>query len=298
MIKTLVENFLYDASRGEASLPPEVVKEFGESCQKAIEKQFNSNKREWRLRMSEVGKPLCQQQLGKQNVEYETEYNAIVKFLLGDLIEAMAIAILRGAGIELEKIQEPVSLDIANIKLEGTYDVKIDGKIWDIKSASPASFSNKFGEYGGFERIKEQDTFGYVDQGFMYASGDKSKFGGWIAVYKVTGEFAVCEVPESQEEEISSSQKRIKDKINKLNKNVKFKKGFEDTKEVYKARTGKDKGIEKETGNRILNTICGYCGFRKHCWPNAEMHPKITSRAKAKPIIWYSKLKTKELADL
>ena len=148
MIKTLVENFLYDASRGEASLPPEVVKEFGESCQKAIEKQFNSNKREWRLRMSEVGKPLCQQQLGKQNVEYETEYNAIVKFLLGDLIEAMAIAILRGAGIELEKIQEPVSLDIANIKLEGTYDVKIDGKIWDIKSASPASFSNKFGEYG------------------------------------------------------------------------------------------------------------------------------------------------------
>ena len=82
------------------------------------------------------------------------------------------------------------------------------------------------------------------------------------------------------------------------NKNVKFKKGFEDAKEVYKARTGKDKGIEKETGNRILNTICGYCGFRKHCWPNAEMHPKITSRAKAKPIIWYSKLKTKELADL
>ncbi len=129
MIKTLVENFLYDASRGEASLPPEVIKEFGESCQKAIEKQFNSNKKEWRLRMSEVGKPLCQQQLGKQNVEYETEYNAIVKFLLGDLIEAMAIAILRGAGIELEKIQEPVSLDIANIKLEGTYDVKIDGKI-------------------------------------------------------------------------------------------------------------------------------------------------------------------------
>ena len=39
-------------------------------------------------------------------------------------------------------------------------------------------------------------------------------------------------------------------------------------------------------------------GYKKHCWPNAEMHPKITSRAKAKPIIWYSKLKTKELADL
>tara|TARA_R100001440_G_scaffold5549_2_gene11763 strand:+ start:2240 stop:3136 length:897 start_codon:yes stop_codon:yes gene_type:complete len=298
VIKTLVESFLYDASRGKASLSPEVVKEFGESCQKAIEKQFNSGEREWRLRMSGVGKPLCQQQLEKKNIEYETEYNAIVKFLLGDLIEAMAIAILRGAGIELEKIQESVSLDIANIKLEGTYDVKIDGKIWDIKSASPASFTNKFGEYGGFERIKQEDTFGYVDQGLMYASGDKSQFGGWIAINKVTGEFAVCEAPDNQEEEIKESKKRISSNINKINKDAKFKKCFSDTKEIYKVRTGKDKGIEKETGNRILNTICGYCGYKKHCWPNAEMHPKITSRAKAKPVVWYSKLKTTEITDL
>ena len=79
----------------------------------------------------------------------------------------------------------------------------------------------------------------------MYASGEKSQFGGWIAVNKVTGEFAVCEAPDNQEEEIEESKKRISSNINKINKDAKFKKCFTDTKEIYKVRTGKDKGIEK-----------------------------------------------------
>ena len=37
-------------------------------------------------------------------------------------------------------------------------DVKIGDKIWDIKSASPWSFENKFGESGGFETLKNDDT--------------------------------------------------------------------------------------------------------------------------------------------
>ena len=59
---------------------------------------------------------------------------------MGDLLEAVAIAVMRGAGIEIEKLQEPVSLKIGGIELKGTYDVKINGRVWDIKSASPASF--------------------------------------------------------------------------------------------------------------------------------------------------------------
>ena len=298
MIKTLVENFLYDASKGEASLPSSVIEEFKESCGKAIEKQFNSGKKQWRLRMSEVGKPLCQQQLGKKGVEYETEYNAIVKFLLGDLIEAMAIAILRGAGINISKTQQGVKLNIADIDLEGTYDIKIDDKIWDIKSASPASFSNKFGEYGGYEKIKQDDAFGYIDQGLMYSMADNSNFGGWIAVNKVTGEFAVCEAPTGQENERKESVKRVSANIKKLTTDTPFKKGFEDVKETYRARIGKDKGMIKETGNKVLPSMCGFCGYKKHCWPNAELHQKVTSRAKVRPMTWYSKLKTTDIEDI
>ena len=38
-------------------------------------------------------------------------------------------------------------------------------------------------------------------KGHMYSEADNSPFGGWIAVNKVTGEFAVCEAPEDQQED-------------------------------------------------------------------------------------------------
>ena len=62
-------------------------------------------------------------------------------------------------------------------------DVKINNKVWDIKSASPWSFTNKFSEDGGgFESLKKDDAFGYIGQGYMYGIADKSDFGGWIVI--------------------------------------------------------------------------------------------------------------------
>ena len=159
MLSTLIENFLYDAVGGKSKpLSPAIIKEFQESCGKALEKQFNEQM-DWRIRMSGLGKPLCQQQLDKKGIKKEFQYNTIIKFLMGDLLEAVAIAVMRGAGVNIEKLQEPVSLKIGDIELKGTYDVKIDGKVWDIKSASPASFLSKFGEYGSYNKIKENDSF-------------------------------------------------------------------------------------------------------------------------------------------
>ena len=133
MLSTLIENFLYDAIGGKSKpLSPEVIKEFKESCGNALEKQFN-RQMDWRIRMSGLGKPLCQQQLDKKGIKKEFQYNTIIKFLMGDLLEAVAIAVMRGAGIEIEKLQEPVSLKIGGIELKGTYDVKINGRVWDIK---------------------------------------------------------------------------------------------------------------------------------------------------------------------
>jgi hypothetical protein len=54
----------------------------------------------------------------------------------------------------------------------------------------------------------------------------------------------------------------------------------------------------KETGNKVLPSMCGFCGYKKHCWPNAELHQKVTSRAKVRPMTWYSKLKTADIEDI
>ena len=297
MLSTLIESFLYDAVRGKGKLSPETISEFKEACGKALEKQFNE-KVEWRMRMSGLGKPLCQQQLDKKGKEKELQYNTIIKFLMGDLLEAVAIAVMRGAGINLEKIQEPVKLKVGDTELGGTYDVKIDGKVWDIKSASPSNFMGKFGEFGSYTKIKGDDPFGYVMQGHLYGEADNIPFGGWIAVNKVTGEFAVCEAPVNQEEDRKEMLQTATENIKVLESNKKFEKLFHEIPETYVPKSGKQKGIRIETGNTILESICGYCDFRKHCWPKAVLHEKVTSKAKSKPMVWYNKLKNTEVKNI
>jgi len=294
MIYTLIENFLYDAVGGKVKLPPAVINEFKEACGKALEKQFNE-KIDWRMRMSGLGKPLCQQQLEKKGIKGEIQYNTIIKFLMGDLLEAVAIAVMRGAKINIEKTQSPVTLKLGNTDLGGTYDIKIDGKVWDIKSASPSSFMGKFGEYGSYNKIKEDDPFGYVMQGHLYGEGENVPFGGWIAINKVTGEFAVCKAPDNQENDRKEVLEKAVKTIKHLNSKKKFKKLFKALPETYLAKSGAYKGQRLETGNTILETICGFCQFRKHCWPKAQLHEKVTSRAKSKPLVWYNKLTNTEV---
>ena len=217
---------------------------------------------------------------------------------MGDLLEAVAIAVMKGAGIQIDKIQETVKLKIGGTELGGTYDVKIDGKVWDIKSASPSNFMGKFGEFGSYTKIKGDDPFGYVMQGHLYGEADNIPFGGWIAVNKVTGEFAVCEAPVNQEEDRKEMLQTATENIKVLESNKKFEKLFHEIPETYVPKSGKQKGIRIETGNTILESICGYCDFRKHCWPKAVLHEKVTSKAKSKPMVWYNKLKNTEVKNI
>jgi hypothetical protein len=55
------------------------------------------------------------------------------------------------------------------------------------------------------------------------------------------------------------------------------------------------KGEKIYTGNKLLNKQCTFCGYRSECFPKAIKHPKVTSKAKSKPLTWYHTLKVKEL---
>ena len=62
------------ASRGEVTLPPEAVLEFAKSCKDAVTVQLNKEK-SYKIRMSGLGRPVCQQLLEKRGIEQETKYN-------------------------------------------------------------------------------------------------------------------------------------------------------------------------------------------------------------------------------
>ncbi len=97
-----VQDFLQRAGRGEidsSRLEP-LIEKFGEDCKAAMRKQFSS-RGDYRIRMSGVGRPLCQQQLEKQGHKQNVAYNDIVRFATGDLLEAFAILVMRAAGLNV-----------------------------------------------------------------------------------------------------------------------------------------------------------------------------------------------------
>ena len=57
--------------------------------------------------------------------------------------------------------------------------------------------------------------------------------------------------------------------------------------------TYRHKGEDVRTGNKMLPKPCNMCGFKKHCWKDAVLYNRVTSRAKNPPQALNSKLKKK-----
>jgi len=288
-----VKTFLQRAIEGSASLPENVVDEFLNDCKEAINKQFTEKDTNWRLRMSGLGRPICQQILDKEGHVEEREYNLLLRFFIGDLVEAAVMAILKGAGVQIVDSQKPCKLTLSDTEVKGTLDVILDDpvdgiKVWDIKSASPYSFSQKFGK--GYHGIKEDDPFGYVMQGHLYAEANDLPFGGWIVVDKSSGQIEFVPAPDEQSEDREECLKEAASKVKALTGDSPFKKLFKAEPETYR-RDGK----VLKTGNTLLPKLCSMCGHRSLCWPKAQLHPKVTSKARIKPLAWYEKIKVKEL---
>ena len=283
------------ATRGEVTVSPSAIKDFAKECEESVEKQLNK-KRKFSIRMSGLGRPLCQQLLDRQGMKEDMDYNALFRFLFGDLVESVMVLIMEQAEVEIVAKQKPVKLTIAGHEVTGTLDLILRDemgveKVWDVKSASEWAFKFKYTGFGGYDKIKEDDPFGYVMQGHLYGEATGLPFGGWIVVNKSSGELAMVEAPDWQTEDrkeyLKDAERRVK---RLLDPDTKFVKPFKSEFETYKV-----KGEVIRTGNKTLPKICSMCGYRSHCWSKSQLHDKVTSKAKATPKIWYDVLKKKAL---
>ena len=280
-----IQDFLEKAARGEVTLPKQLVEEFKTACGNAVEKQFSRQKdaRE-RIRMSGLGRPACQQQLSMRGQPKQGSYNDVMRFLFGDLIEAVAMLVMKASGIKVIAEQSPCELILDGEAIKGTLDVILDEdgglKVWDIKSASPYSFDYKFQK--GYDTIKDDDAFGYIMQGHLYGDSKNLPFGGWIVINKSTGEWAVVPAPEDQTEERKQLILKANETV-RLIKSGKFKIPFKPEWETYR-----NKGETVRTKNKLMPKPCSFCDYKSHCWSKATYQPKITSRAKSPPNVWYT----------
>lgn len=277
-------SYLVNVLDGKAEMPSYLLSEFAELSKKALEKHFTRKEEDFRLRMSNVGKPLCQLQMQAKGVEPEKpSHDFIVRMIIGDMLEALVIVLLKAAKIEVKSQHQKVSLGVGDRQIEGEYDIELDDGIYDIKSVSPFSFTTKFNADNGYDKIKQSDSFGYISQGHGYGMAANKPFKGWIAINKTTGEIVFTDSKHTDEEKKEVYSKIYNTSVALLDEKP-FERCFTDVEEVY---------YSKPTGNRTLGIECSYCPYKHDCWDNLEFRRQLPSKGKNPKWTWYTKIDPK-----
>jgi len=274
-----IHQYLDNASNGKTTMSDETIEQVAQDIKDALKRQFGGgNKRdEFRLRMSNIGRPTCQLWWEKNHPEkaLPKPTTFVMNMLIGDIVEAAFKGILKEAGDKYEDKDNNVSLELDNATVNGSYDLVVDGALDDVKSASHWSYTNKFDSY---DTLANGDSFGYVGQlaGYIKASGKKT--GGWWVVNKANGQIKY----------VAATGLDLDAEIAKLNKTAntvasnEFKRCFEPDPEVYRG---------KESGNKILPEGCKFCDYRYSCWDTLKDLPsKVYQGNKKPPTVAYVEL--------
>ena len=271
-----INQYLEDATSGKSTMSEETITQIGTDVMDAMRRQFGGgNKRdEFRLRMSNIGKPTCQLWFAKNKPEeaLPKPTTFVMNMLLGDIVEAAFKGIIKEAGYPYEDKDNFVTLQLGDAMIKGSYDIVVDGAMDDVKSASDWSYRNKFESY---DTLQKSDPFGYVGQLAGYAKASGKKVGGWWVVNKANGNIKYVPADGLDlDEQIAKLEKTVET----VNDN-KFERCFAPVPETFR-------GVP--SGNTVLNDSCKFCDFRFSCFDIEELPSKV-SKAKTLPIVAYVK---------
>lgn len=223
-----------------------------------------------RLRASNIGKKdrelwfeFNQKRLGLDGVMLQIEHgneiedipssfisgDTYMKFLYGDITEALLVLLMKEAGYNVDVSQEELKVG----EVSGHADCKVtheDGlkEVIDTKSASRFAFEPKFVQG---DLLNGDDPFGYIGQNSHYRQATNSDTSGWLAANKDTGEIAYLELPREKEIDVAA-------RVEHLKKMIKSPEPPENY--CYELERDKD-------GNTKLPKGCGWCVFKHPCYP-------------------------------
>jgi hypothetical protein len=272
-VELQVHNYFTNVINGSVGMSKSTKQKIVKHVEQSLDKQFEGRKNnKFRLRASNIGRATCQLWFMKNKPEKAIPpgSNFLLRMLIGDITEAVFKGVLTEAGVNYGE-PEKVQVEIAGETINGEYDLIVDGKVDDIKSASPWSYRNKW--IGG-EEVEKSDSFGYIGQLAVYAKGKGVEPGGWWVVNHSSGEFKYVKYTSN----LNKVMKSLEKTVNIIKENV-FARCYEPVKEKYR---------KVESGRYILCTECKFCDFRFACWGDAltEQESKV-SKAKEKPMVYY-----------
>ena len=261
-------------------IPADILNEFKEACGRILIKQLATRREpDFRLRMSNIGKDIRQLQLEKEHgLNLRANPDFIIKMIYGDITEAIFTPILKLAGVNIEAQSKEVSLDVDGFQLKGELDLRIDGEVWDTKSASNWAYNNKFVNW---ETLAEGDSFGYTTQVFGYAMADDCRAGGFIVLNKEKGEWKLVQTPQSSNEYDLTKEKiydSIAYKVGHINNNLPMPECPGVSEESFR---------KVPTGERVLTDACRFCSHKDKCHPGISNEPARSSKAASPDRKWY-----------
>jgi len=268
--------YMQSAESGVAVMQPSTIDKALADTRVALDKQFNqaqAHNKGFFLRMSSVGRPICQlwYQKNRPDIKMDKPYNFKLNMVMGDVVETCIKAILTESGVLWEDGHK-VELKIGKHTIPGEHDLVIDGKVWDVKSCSPWAYKNKWSSY---DALASGDSFGYIGQLAGYAKALDMEPGGWLVYNKANGEYKTVEATEM---DFQGELDTIEWKADFLEEDQEFFRVFDPVDETFR---------KKPTGNKYLCSECGFCDYRYDCWPTLTELPQLCSSAKEPKIMNY-----------
>jgi hypothetical protein len=236
----------------------ELLYEFRDEISYAITRQlFRKREEKASLRLSGIGKCLRGQAYTMHGHKpNQPAPQAKMKFLYGDIVEALVVILAKHAGVLLSDEQKEVHLEDVMGHIDGIVlhdDIKY---LFECKSMSEQSFK-RFVQVG-----MSDDPFGYVSQANSYAYALGLDHIVWVGVCKSTGK-----MHEEIRKVDTDLAKRTIENIRRL-KSCRNPTQFDrfPAKEETFGRKTKKNGMDNRTGNILLDTGCGYCNHNRTCW--------------------------------
>ena len=269
-VELLAQAYLKDIVNNKTKMDSDVIETIVNDIRDALHRQFaGETRQEFRLRPSNLGRPKCQLWFDKNKPSEGSDLpsNFVINMFLGDVVESVFKGILRAMKVEF-KDNGKIDIDIEGENITGEYDLILNGKVDDVKSASAWSYKNKFDSYGS---LSEKDAFGYIPQLAIYAKGANVDVGGWWVVNKSNGEFKYISAEQMDVEDV---MKDVKSTVSYINNDEPFERCYEPTVETYR---------NKETGNMLLPEECHFCKYKYDCWETLEELPSKTYQGAKEP---------------
>ena len=230
----------------------EAIEDFGEECKAFMRDAIAPPQERSGLRLSAIGKPgrrLWNQFYGIKGIPIDGP--TYIKFLYGHLTEAMVVSLAKLSGHEVTEQQKEIEVE----GVKGHQDGRLDGMLFDVKSASSYGFK-KF----KYNKLHEDDQFGYIPQIKAYAAQEGDTKYGWLAMDKSTGHLAWLEYDEEDTKAPYHDDVNwcVKERIRDLKKLL----GGPLPPKCY------GDVPDGKSGNRKLQTGCAYCEYKDTCWPS------------------------------